>query len=92
MADITLHDVPSDELDAFATRASRHGRTCEEELRHMLHEAASEELLVEQLERARAAVEATIRLAERAGSAVAAAPKRRYRSVEPTPRRRSPKA
>src|SRR5690606_19819874 len=49
MPDITLHDVPSEEIDALEARGQRHGRTGAEELRHMLHEAASEELIVEQL-------------------------------------------
>ncbi|HSJ09193.1 MAG TPA: hypothetical protein VK928_04745 [Longimicrobiales bacterium] len=91
MPDITLHDVPREELDALEARGRRHGRTGAEELRHMLHEAASEELIVEQLERATAAVQATRQTAERA-EAVVAAPRRRYRTVEPTPRRRAPKA
>lgn len=92
MPEITIRDVPQEELTAFEARAVRHGRTSEEELRHMLHEAATEELLMEQLERASAAVEATLKKTERGESPAAPAPRRRYRSVEPTPRHRSPKA
>jgi plasmid stability protein len=84
MPDITIHDVPQAELDAISSRAARHGRSAEAELMHLIHEAAGEEMLVTELERATKAVEAKL-------SSVAktdAPPRRRYRSVEPTPRRR----
>jgi plasmid stability protein len=87
MPDLTVHDVPQEELDALAARAQRHARSLDAEVRHLIHDAASEELLVLELERATRAVEATLR-----GADAAAAPpqpgRRRYRSVEPTPRRR----
>jgi plasmid stability protein len=82
MPEITIRDVPQEELDALAARAARHGRSAEAELMHLIHEAAGEEMLVTELERATKAVEAKL------ASATAATPRRRYRTVEPTPRRR----
>ena len=83
MPDVTIHDVPQEELAALESRAARHGRSTEAELMHLIHEAAGEERLVTELERATKAVEARL-------SAVPTKepPRRRYRSVEPTPRRR----
>jgi plasmid stability protein len=83
MPDITIHNVPQEELDAIQSRAARHGRSAEAEVMHLIHEAAGEERLVTELERATKAVE------DRLSSVPAAdaAPRRRYRSVGPTPRR-----
>lgn len=83
MPDITIRDIPQEELDALESRAARHGRTTEAELMHLIHEAAGEERLVTELERATKAVEAKLSSAE-----TNAAPRRRYRPVQPTPRRR----
>jgi plasmid stability protein len=89
MPKLTIHDIPQNEYDALAARGARHGRSAEEEARHLLHEAAAEELLVLELERATRAVE------ERLGAATARtqpsasrppAGRRRYQ-YEPTPRR-----
>lgn len=85
MADLMLHDVSEDELSAFATHAARHGRSTEEELRHMLHEAAAEEMLVARLEQATRAMDAQMKSVE----AVTVAPRKRYRAVKPTPRGRA---
>jgi plasmid stability protein len=63
MPDITIRDIPDLELDALQQRAERHGRSLEDEARHLLHEAAAEQLLVMDLERATAAVEARLRAA-----------------------------
>jgi len=82
MPDITIRDVPQEELDALESRAARHGRSTEAELMHLIHEAAGEEMLVTELERATKAVEAKL------SSVETDAPRRRYRSVQPTPRRR----
>lgn len=84
MPDVTIHDVPDEELAAIESRAARHGRSTEEELMHLIHEAAGEERLVTELERATKAVEARLSTA----ATVDTAPRRRYRTVEPTPRRR----
>jgi plasmid stability protein len=84
MPDVTIHDVPQDELAAIESRAARHGRSAEAELMHLIHEAAGEERLVTELERATKAVEAKLASA----ATLDAAPRRRYRAVEPTPRRR----
>jgi plasmid stability protein len=87
MPDLTIRDMPQAELDALEQRGARHGRTAEEEARHLLHEAAAEQLLVSELERATRAVDA--RLSANAPTAAPAAPRsgRRRYSYEPTPRR-----
>jgi plasmid stability protein len=87
MADVILKDVPDDELTAFETHAARHGRSAEEELRHLLHEAAAEEVLTARLEQATRAIDARMKKVE-AATATSAPPRKRYRAVEPTPRRR----
>lgn len=87
MPDLLIRDVPQDELDALAARAARHGRTGEEEARHLVHEAAAEELLLKQLERATRAEE-RLRAADQAPGPTQTPPRRRYRRAEPTPRRR----
>lgn len=83
MPDITIRDVPQEELDALESRAARHGRSTEAELMHLIHEAAREEMLVTELERATKAVEARLSSVE-----ASSGPRKRYRSVQPTPRRR----
>lgn len=83
MPDITIRDVPPEELEALESRATRHGRTTEAEVMHLIHEAAGEERLVTELERATKAVEARLSSVAPADSA----PRRRYRSVPPTPHR-----
>lgn len=83
MPDITIRDVPQEELDALESRAARHGRSTEAELMHLIHEAAGEEMLVTELERATKAVEAKLSSVENSPG-----PRKRYRSVQPTPRRR----
>lgn len=82
MPDVTIRDVPQPELDALESRAVRHGRSTEAELMHLIHEAAGEERLVIELERATRAVEA------RLSTVSPGAPRRRYRSAQPTPRKR----
>lgn len=87
MPDLLIRDVPQAELDALAARGARHGRTDEEEARHLIHEAAAEETLLAQLERTSRAVD-RLRGTEVPGGPVKAAPRRRYQRSEPTPRRR----
>jgi plasmid stability protein len=88
MPDLTIHDVPQTELDALASRGARHGRSAEEEARHMIHEAAAEELLLAELERATRAVEEKQKQVTQPAGPAAGAPRGRYRRVEPTPGRR----
>lgn len=85
MAELTIRDIPQQELDALAARASRHGRSTEAEARQVLHEAATEELLLQQLETAKRAAEA-VRAAEaqQSSTATGTATRRRYRRFEPT--------
>jgi plasmid stability protein len=85
MPDLTITDMPQDEIDALARRAERHGRSTEEEARHLLHEAAAEEMLVEELEHATAVAEAKLEAATRTPVTTPAG-RRRVR-YEPTPRR-----
>jgi plasmid stability protein len=85
MPDIHLRNVPAEEYEALSTRAARLGRSCEDEIRQLLHHAAQEELLLRRLEQATQAVDARLASAERSlGTAKRAG--RRYRRVEPTPR------
>lgn len=84
MPDVTIHNVPQEELAALEARAARHGRSTEAELMHLIHDAAGEERLVTELERATKAVEAKL---ASAATVDTAPPRRRYRTVEPTPRR-----
>jgi plasmid stability protein len=91
MPDITIQDMSQEEVDALASRAARHGRTLEAELRHILHEAAGEELLVLELERATRAAEETLKAAHRTAPQAPPSinpPRRRGRAFEPTPRKR----
>lgn len=87
MPDLTIRDIPQAELDALMERGERHGRSLEEEARHLLHEAAAEQLLVTELERAAEAVAARLDTMPAASTAARASGRRRYR-YEPTPRRR----
>jgi plasmid stability protein len=87
MPDLTIQDIPGEEYSALEARAARHGRTVEEEARHLLHEAAAEQMLVTQLERVTQAA------ATKRGSTPAAPPRntgrpRSRRATEPTPGRR----
>lgn len=88
MPDLLIRDVPQAELDALAARGARHGRTDEEEARHLIHEAAAEERLLAQLERTSRAVDRLRGTETPEGPVKAAAPRRRYQRSEPTPRRR----
>jgi plasmid stability protein len=94
MGELRIRDIPQEELDALAARGARHGRSAEEEARHVLHEAAAEERLVLDLERATRAVEERLNVARPAAAtpgsaapAVRSGGRRRYQ-YEPTPRRR----
>jgi plasmid stability protein len=86
MPDLTIRDVPQDELDDLTARGARHGRSAEEEVRHLIHEAAAEQRIVSELERVTraAAVGQTVSPA-RPGAAPPAY--RRRKGHEPTPRR-----
>jgi plasmid stability protein len=88
MAELTIRGIPQEELDALSARGQRHGRTAEEEARHLLHEAAAEQLLVMELERATKQVEERLRAAQPPVSTARAAGGRRRYQYEPTPRRR----
>jgi plasmid stability protein len=52
MPDLVIRDVPKPDLDALLARAERHGRSLEQETLHLLHEAAAEQMLLMELERA----------------------------------------
>lgn len=87
MPDLTIRDIPQAELDALTERGARHGRSLEDEARHLLHEAAAEQLLVTELERASEAVAARLETMPATSTGARPSGRRRYR-YEPTPRRR----
>jgi plasmid stability protein len=84
MPDVTIPDVPEEDLDAVTARARRHGRTCEEEIRQLIHDAACEQLLVSRLEEAARAVE---QLSGGGQDVRTGRTRRRYGRVDPTPKR-----
>jgi plasmid stability protein len=88
MPEMTIRDIPQQEYEALEARAARHGRTVDEEARHLLHEAAAEQMLISELQRATQAVDATLKAVAPAPAAGAqqATARRRVR-YEPTPRR-----
>jgi plasmid stability protein len=93
MPDLILRDLPEGELAALEARGARYGRTLEAEAKQLLHEAAAEERLLADLERATQAVEAKLRNTAATSGAVVtrdaavSAPRSRHRRFEPTPRR-----
>jgi plasmid stability protein len=86
MPDLTIHDVPAEELAALSARAARHGRSVEDEVKHLVREAAAEESLLQELERATRAVDARLGATHEPGPRPA--PRRRSHRFEPTPRGR----
>jgi plasmid stability protein len=84
MPDITIREIPQLEYDALSARAERHGRSVEEEARHLLHDAAAEQLLLTELQRATQAVDARLKAAPAAARPPGGRRRVRY---EPTPRR-----
>jgi plasmid stability protein len=90
MAELKVTGIPEEEFSALALRAARHGRTVEEEARHLLHEAAAEQMLVAELERATRATEAVQAKLNSVQPArpMGAAARRQRKRTEPTPRRR----
>jgi plasmid stability protein len=86
MPDITITEIPQPEYDALRARAERHSRSVEEEARHLLHEAAAEQLLLTELQRATQAVDARLKATPPAVPARPSGGRRRVR-YEPTPRR-----
>jgi plasmid stability protein len=89
MAELKVTGIPDEEFSALTVRATRHGRTVEEEARHLLHEAAAEQMLVAELERATRATEAVqAKLSSVQPSRLGSAATRRRQRKEPTPGRR----
>jgi plasmid stability protein len=90
MAELKVTGIPDEEFSALTARAVRHGRTVEEEARHLLHEAAAEQMLVAELERATRATEAVqAKLSSVQPSRHGSTATRRQRQrKEPTPGRR----
>jgi plasmid stability protein len=88
MPDLTITGIPQEELEALAARGARHGRSIEEEARHLLHDAAAEQLLVSELEQAAQAAAARFDAVPPARAATARGGNRRRYSYEPTPRRK----
>lgn len=60
MTDLTLRDLPADVWAALQARAHRHGHSCEAEILQLIQRAAQEEQLLEDLDRATAAMAARL--------------------------------
>jgi len=84
MPDLMIHDVPEDALEAFEAHANRRGQSAEAAVLELIHAAAHEERLMQDLERASRAAE-KVHAAVYKDPDAAARPRRRYRSVQPTP-------
>lgn len=80
MSDLTIHDVPQETLDAISARAQRRGQSIESAVMELLHSAASEERLRQDLDRNLRAVEAAVK-PERSKTPSARS-SRRYRRSE----------
>jgi plasmid stability protein len=84
MTELTIHAIPDETFDAFSTHAARRGRSVEAAALELIQSAANEEMLMRALERAsRAAEDVEIRTAGEVQPTPR--PRRRYRSVHPTP-------
>lgn len=88
MSEIVVRGIPDQELEALESRARRFGRTQEAEVRLMIHDAAREELALQELSRATEALVEKMKVVE-PGLADDPAPPharsyRRTRRVEPT--------
>jgi len=81
---LTIPDVPEDALEAFEAHASRRGQSVEAAVLELIHAAAHEECLMRDLERASRAAE-EIQAAAYKDPDATGKPRRRYRSVQPTP-------
>lgn len=64
MNELVVRGIPGEDFEALEARAQRHGHTCEDEVRQLIHRAAQEEQLVTQLDRATARVQAQLRRVE----------------------------
>jgi hypothetical protein len=89
MPDLTIHDIPEDALAAFEAHAGRRGQSSEAALLELIHAAAHEERLMQDLERASRAAE-NVHTAVYKDPDAAQKQRRRYRSVQPTPTARRP--
>jgi plasmid stability protein len=88
MPDLTIRDIPADDVAALEARGARHGRSGEDEARHLIREAAAEEMLLQDLERVTRAVDAQLGAGTDAAVRGRAPARRRGRRFEPTPGRR----
>jgi plasmid stability protein len=84
MSDLILRDVPADVWTALHARAHRHGQSCEDEVLQLIHRAVQEEQLLEELDRATAAMAARLTRTEPLLSAKRQMP-RRHQHDAPTP-------
>jgi plasmid stability protein len=81
MSDLTLRDIPQDTLDVIRARAERRGQSIEASVMELIHSAASEERLRQDLERGMRAMESASRRSPSA-EARASRSSRRYRRAE----------
>ena len=87
MPDLMIRAIPGQTYTAFAAHAARRGQSVEDAVLEFLRATAIEETLMQRLERASQAAE-NVEAALAKEAATAPRPRRRYRSVHPTPRQR----
>jgi plasmid stability protein len=84
MTELTIHAIPDETFIAFAAHASRRGHSIEGAVLELIHAAANEETLMQALAKASQAAE-DIDILVPTEPGVTPRPRRRYRSVKPTP-------
>ena len=84
MSDLILREIPADVLAALQARAQRHGHSCEDEVLQLIERATQEEQLLQQLDRATAAMAARLTRTEPLLAGKRRMP-RRHRHDAPTP-------
>jgi plasmid stability protein len=81
MADLTIRDIPQETFDAITARARRRGQSVETAVLELMHSAANEERLRQDLDRGLRAVETAVK-PTRARTGSSRSP-RRYSRPEP---------
>jgi len=84
MTELRIHAIPDATFDAFAARAARRGNSVEDAVLELIRAAANEETLMQALEKASQAAE-DVEILVPAEPGASPRPRRRYRSVKPTP-------
>ena len=84
MSELILRDIPADVWAALQAREARHGHSCEDEALQLVERATQEEQLLQQLDRATAAMAARLTRSEPLLSGKRRMPRHRHQD-EPTP-------